>query len=232
MLAMSARPRQLEFFLGLGANDSIPVNAERVGQVNGYPFWGVNTAESLYGDLKDGYDFRLMGYTKGENFLNYAGSRTNEYFTFLGDNGQGDACAGQMILESQYSDRVPAVFIHEVQSPDAELKTCQGPDGLFELTLRNHSKAFYHQNYAAATLWALKRNIISHLGAQIVVDGVSEWINCRCDGQCVNFVFTGTANQYQGARVDYCDQLKTDVATLIQSLPFRQEDGYVRTLDY
>lgn len=73
----------------------------------------------LPGSLESGFsmfvdDYVPMAKKKFKNFDEFASLYPEYHFIFLGDNGQGDVLAGEM-MKKKYGDRVELVLVHEVQ---------------------------------------------------------------------------------------------------------------------
>eukprot|EP00466_Bigelowiella_natans_P006590 jgi/Bigna1/74371/fgenesh1_pg.28_\ len=107
-------------------------------------------------------DFNPMAHKKAQNFFEYSSLYPEYKFVFIGDNGQGDVIAAEMILE-KYSERLEGVFIHKVQ------KLARTPG----YTDKSRAKwddlgIMFFRTYIGASLLACKKNLISIRGLRQV----------------------------------------------------------------
>lgn len=224
-ILLSARPREAELFLAIDQDSELNTYFEEVGHRNDFKYWGVNVDSSMYGTILDGTDFTEIGQTKARSYLSLAKERPNTRFVFLGDNGQGDVCAAQSMLEvaaggeGRKQQQMAAVLIHVVQDdPSRILTDCQTPDGTdFILDLPESDEVHYYRTHSDATTWCLEKGLISCNSATRVHDAVDEWYRCRCMGEsCPPLGLpTGFATQTTKAEtLDYCAEVETDQAVL------------------
>ena len=217
-MLLSARPREAQLILAIDQDSELNVYVESVGDRVNHTNWGVNTDSSMYGTIRDGTNFAKFGATKSESFNSVSSERNNTRFAFLGDNGQGDVCGAQSMLESPNGDRLEVVFIHVVQDPEDALTACEHPDGSdFTLDLPESDTVHYHRTHADAAIWALDRGLISCCSAHNVYLAINEWVECRCDGICpeaglnTGFVDLATRNE----TLAYCEELRNDQKVLL-----------------
>ena len=222
-MMLSARPREAQLVLAIDQDSELNVYAESAGDRLNYTNWGVNTDSSMYGTIFDGTSFKEFGETKAKSYNSISTERPNTRFAFLGDNGQGDVCAAQSMLESTNGDRLEVVFIHEVQDPKDAHTACEHPDGggEFTLDLPESDNVHYHRTHAEATLWALKKKFISCCSAHNVYFAVNEFIECRCEGiYCpeggLNTGFVDLASRNE--TLAYCDELRKDQKALLSAV--------------
>lgn len=132
VIPLSARPSQLRAFTGMSEdsheNSALKEAAEAVGIEN----WGLNTEDAMYGSIGDFTDFKelvgihdtdltrydKLGYRKYNNWKE-AASGLRAPCAFIGDNGQGDLVAAQMMLKrseglSDQQGPLRVAFIHDV----------------------------------------------------------------------------------------------------------------------
>ena len=217
---LSARPREAEAMLAIDQDSELNVYLEAVGQRTNHTTWGCNVDASLYGTVFDGTSFKEFGETKAKSYNRISSDLPATRFAFLGDNGQGDVCAAQSMLESENGDRVVAVFIHVVQPPADAHTACESPDtGDFALDLPAgvDDRVHYFGTYPDAALWALRRDLISCCSASNVHSAVSEWIACRCEGSCPEAGCLPTGVCVRTVRNEtfaYCDDLRDDLELL------------------
>ncbi len=95
---------------------------------------GMYTTPSLLpGSVETGASFVIrndmepLARKKYENFEEYASLYPEFRMVFIGDNGQGDIRAAELILESDLSGRLDAIFIHLVQ-PLEDTYGYEGPE--------------------------------------------------------------------------------------------------------
>ena len=217
-MLLSARPREAQLILAIDQDSELNVYVESVGDRVNHINWGVNTDSSMYGTIRDGTSFTKFGGTKAESFNSVSSERPNTRFAFLGDNGQGDVCGAQSMLESTNGDRLEVVFIHVVQDPENALIACEHPDGGdFTLDLPESDTVHYHRTHAEAAIWAFDRGLISCCSAHNVYLAINEWVECRCDGICpeaglnTGFVNLATRNE----TLAYCEELRNDQKVLL-----------------
>eukprot|EP00567_Pseudictyota_dubia_P007443 CAMPEP_0197439058 /NCGR_PEP_ID=MMETSP1175-20131217/5879_1 /TAXON_ID=1003142 /ORGANISM="Triceratium dubium, Strain CCMP147" /LENGTH=547 /DNA_ID=CAMNT_0042968889 /DNA_START=52 /DNA_END=1695 /DNA_ORIENTATION=+ len=185
-MLLSARPNEFNALLGISQDNDLNQYYERVGRREDRPSYGVNVDSSMYGTITDGTSHTEFGQTKARHYNDVSTKRPNTRFAFLGDNGQGDVCAAQSMLESRNGGRMVAVLIHESQPDPAKVLTeCQQPDGDdFTLTLSEgdyNGAVHFHKTHSDAALWALNRGLLSCCSAESVHHAVAEWAACRCE---------------------------------------------------
>lgn len=214
-MLLSARPRELSF-LSIAQDAEINVYMEQVGQRNHHASWGTNIDGSMYGTVFDGNSFNEFGETKARSYQEVSQARPNTRFAFMGDNGQGDVCGAQSMLQSSTGDRMIAVLIHLTEDPEISNTECEDPDsGSFTLDLPESDKVHYHSTHSDATLWAYEKGLISCCSASNVYAAVDEWVTCRCDGNCTKCLPTGVNEPAtRNETLAYCEQVKTDQALL------------------
>jgi len=220
-MMLSARPREAQNLLAIDQDSELNIYAESAGDRLNHTNWGVNIDSSMYGTIFDGTSFTEFGETKAKSYNKIATERPNTRFAFLGDNGQGDVCAAQSMLESTNGDRLKVVFIHEVlQNPADALTSCEHPDkgGEFTLDLPESDIVHYHRTHAEAAIWALDKELISCCSAHNVYFAINEWVDCRCNGTCpeggLNTGFVDPASRNE--TVAYCDELQKDQNDLLK----------------
>ena len=223
-MMMSARPREAAAMLAIDQDSELNLYCEASGRRQGHPHWGINVDEGHYGSILDGTSFREFGQTKARSYLKVSAERPNTRFAFLGDNGQGDVCAAQSMLESENGDRMAVVLVHAVQPLEDTPSECESPEGrgeAFTLDLPEGGRVHYHRTHSEAATWALGRGFISCCSAAGVFGAVDEWIRCRCgDGVCPEMgLSTGvTANATRADTLGYCEELRADQEVLLAEL--------------
>lgn len=221
-ILLSARPRELEKFLGMDQDSPINVHLETTGRAHSHPHWGVNIDDSLYGTLTDGRSFTEFGQTKARSYLKLSEERETTRFGFLGDNGQGDACAAQAMLEAAdgSGERMEVVLIHLTQDTERAHTECQQPNGDdFTLDLPEGESVHYFRVYSDAARWAWERGLVSVCAARTVYEAVERWRRCRCPGVAGGCeeekVFTGvTEVATRNETLQYCEEVGVAQAAL------------------
>ena len=120
-MLLSARPREASV-LSISQDSGINVYMEEVGTAKLPSNVG---SQSLTGACMEpslmGHPSNEFGETKAKSFADVSSARPNTRFAFLGDNGQGDVCAAQSMLQSSSGDQMVAVLIHLTQTPEESL---------------------------------------------------------------------------------------------------------------
>lgn len=169
VIPFSARPDQLGF-LALKEDSPLVEHFRQNGRDAGFEDWGIDVEKAQYGSLPDFSDFvtkvnetqtryAKFGYRKYKNWKsapNIVGQSV-----FVGDNGQGDLVAAQMMLKRSQGDiiknPVQAVFIHDVLNKCGERESaCQ--KRWAELGV------FMFDHYATAASMAYNEKLISREG--------------------------------------------------------------------
>jgi len=231
-MLLSARPNEVKALLGISQDNDLNLYFERVGRGEQQPSFGISVDSSMYGTLFDTTDHTEFGQTKARHFNTVSNEHPNTRFLFMGDNGQGDVCAAQSMLESDNGSRMVAVLIHQTQSdPEKILSECQQPDGEdFTLTLQDGDyggAVHFHKTHSNAAAWALDRGLISCCSAGAVYNAVAEWAACRCEGTvevcAYNETFPPPTGPYyrpsvRDAARAYCADVATDQAALASKI--------------
>jgi hypothetical protein len=132
---------------------------------------GLYTTPSLLpGSVETGASFLLMNdmeplaRKKFDNYEQYASLYPEFRMVFIGDNGQGDVRAAELMQASPYGKQLEAVFIHQVQ-PMESTYGYEGPD-----TLRRwrESGIFFFTDYVAAAVHAYSCGLIGSPGLRRV----------------------------------------------------------------
>mmetsp|Transcript_12498 Transcript_12498/g.22700 ORF Transcript_12498/g.22700 Transcript_12498/m.22700 type:complete len:1040 (-) Transcript_12498:169-3288(-) len=107
-------------------------------------------------------DFGPMALKKYQNMKEYAMLFPEYTFVFIGDNGQGDVTAAEMMCE-RFPHRVEAVFIHKVQK-------LRLTPGYTEESLKKWERLgiVFFQTYIGACLMACKKGLVSIRGLRSV----------------------------------------------------------------
>lgn len=218
-MLLSARPREASV-LAIAQDSGMNVYMEQVGARNSHPSWGTNIDGSMYGTIFDGVSFDEFGETKAKSYNQVSQERPTTKFAFMGDNGQGDVCGAQSMLQSPTGDRMIAVFIHLSEKRENSITECEDPiNGTFTLDLPESDIVHYHATHSDAALWAYDQNLISCCSANNVYVAIEEWIACRCDGNCTYELPTGVSEQAtRNETLSYCDDLKADQELLKSTL--------------
>mmetsp|Transcript_16541 Transcript_16541/g.36005 ORF Transcript_16541/g.36005 Transcript_16541/m.36005 type:complete len:517 (+) Transcript_16541:420-1970(+) len=222
---MSARYREVSFILAETQDSKVNRAFEKVGARYGQPSWGINVDLSKYGKIADGTDHAAFGRTKAESYNEISAKNPNTRYSWFGDNGQGDVCAAQSMLESPTGDLMMAVFIHDVK-PDS-IQDCISPDGTpFTLDLPESDKVHYFTEHSEATEWALDRNFISCCSAANVYHSVNEWVDCRCDGgECPELPNGFSEQTTKAETLAYCEGVKDAQSSLLDAVKLCDPDG-------
>ena len=224
-MMLSARPREAKGFLSIDQDSDLNIRMESIGRRNNNSgTWGVNVDESRYGTIFDGINFKEFGQTKATHYEELSKERPTTRFAFLGDDGQGDLCAAQSMLESESSERMMAVLLHRVLEDPADIHVdCESPGGEdFTLNLPEGDKVHHFRTYSDAALWSLERDMISCCSASNVLYAIEEWIACRCNGDCpVNGLGPPGGVSEKATRVEtlvYCNDLEADRVPLQEAV--------------
>eukprot|EP00562_Extubocellulus_spinifer_P035751 CAMPEP_0178703776 /NCGR_PEP_ID=MMETSP0699-20121125/13762_1 /TAXON_ID=265572 /ORGANISM="Extubocellulus spinifer, Strain CCMP396" /LENGTH=536 /DNA_ID=CAMNT_0020350949 /DNA_START=182 /DNA_END=1792 /DNA_ORIENTATION=+ len=220
-MMLSARPREAQLLLAIDQDSELNVYLENAGDRWNYTNWGANTDSSFYGTIFDGTSFKEFGQTKARHFNTLSSDRPNTQFAFLGDNGQGDVCGAQSMLESANSDQMMAVLIHVVKDPEEQQTACESPEGQdFTLDLPESEKVHYHRTHSEAAIWSLEKGLISCCSASKVHYAVNEWMDCRCEGICPeDGLNTGVSVQTtKNETLAYCEELEVDQKALLDAV--------------
>jgi len=241
VLLLSAQPESLHNIrekLGY-SNDKINKHFEDVGKQNHQSDWGINTGDSMYGSFTDNLKFdsdfvlwvaesprrfRNMGRTKAKQFIELSEARKNTRFIFFGDNGQGDVCAAQFMLERT---NMVAAFIHKTQRESKAITECLPPDtkipgqkltpfGNVDLDLKDvQDKVHFFKTHSKATKLAFDNKFISCCSARLVWEAVEEWYNSKdgCEGKAEN-CDNDCKDDDCNTRKQYCCDVKKDQAIL------------------
>jgi len=192
VIPMSARPQALNGLGALKSDSPIAQNFTAVATTQGIASWGVDTDNAQYGGLNgffydpiaemvnfdtDATPFVDMGYGKYSCWKEKLASLvTNQSFVFIGDNGQGDAVAAQMMLKRSQGLTTGAVkmaFLHDVR------KACLGD------ACRNvwaAKRIYLFEIYPHAAGIALKQGFISE-NSCLAVCAAAPSLPCDCSGQ-------------------------------------------------
>lgn len=119
--------------------------------------------------------FEPMSAKKLQNFMQYSTLYPEYKFCFIGDNGQGDPRAGELMKDALGS-QVEAIFIHKVQPIH---RTPGYPSWQAIQTLQQKDVVFF-STYIGAAVEAFKRNMIHPQGLKrIMVDASCYFIELR-----------------------------------------------------
>lgn len=221
---MSARFREVSFILAETQDSKVNVAFEKVGARYGQPSWGINVDLSKYGKMSDN-NHSEFGQTKAESYNELSNKNPNTRYAWFGDNGQGDVCAAQSMLESANGDRMMVVFIHDVK-PNS-LQECISPNGtFFTVNLPESDKVHYFTEHSEAAEWALDYNFISCCSAANVYHSVNEWVDCRCDGgECPLLPNGQTEQTTKSETLVYCEDVKNAQSSLLAAVNSCDPDG-------
>jgi hypothetical protein len=182
---------------------------EEVGlQFFGQPGWGLDVELAQYGSLTSGRSVASGEFDSELPFLKYSGWTSvgpggGHPSIFVGDNGQGDVRAAQLMLAHPHTeDELPLLgaFIHHVQprplsSQLLNTSWASGNDGRRAVLATQGIHLFY--NYAHAACLAFQNGFISSTGYRRVLEAV---IN-ECGG----------ADQLQATSRVACQALRPEV---------------------
>jgi len=132
---------------------------------------GMHTMPSLLaGDVTSGLetlmknDFEPLAQKKFNNFQKYVSIYPEFRHVFIGDNGQGDVRAAELMVEA-YPKQVEAIYVHLVQKLSMTYKYF--PEKWADKTV----KPFFFKTYPEAALDAAKRNFIRVRGLRRICIG-------------------------------------------------------------
>lgn len=197
-IAFSARPD----LFGWAPEVDYPHFAE-VGLAHGVASWGIEPIAQS-GDIVDFGDaivqkvgsmetdltrFDGMAYTKYWNWKTNGATAVRAAAVFVGDNGQGDAVAAQMMLKrsqgiSDSAGAVKAAFIHDIKnggSPvcvNSAAQPHRGPPDCVDQWARRG--IFVFDTYLNAASTALKMGLISPAGCQSVCNAAMGALGAVC----------------------------------------------------
>lgn len=169
IILITARAKELARFgiMKITLKHRIAVAAAEVGERNGFPDWGVDVENSLYGRLIDMIHpnklqrYAVIKYNSWKDF------RTTLKTVWMGDNGQGDQLAAEsMARHSAKEDRdqhLAAAFIHQVDRKKSHS---------YETYPRAEETVHLFRTYAEAARIAEERALISTAGLARVRDAV------------------------------------------------------------
>jgi hypothetical protein len=125
---------------------------------------GVPRSAVLAGDLAHLLSNQLIAEEKHKRFLEFAPLYPEYDYVFLGDSGQGDAIAGEMMLAHP---SVRAVFIHDISGmPEIERAENRA------------RRIFLHDTYLGAALYAFSLGLISRPGlSRVALAAVAELVD-------------------------------------------------------
>jgi len=188
VIPLSARPKALKLLLGMKASDPMSVAFAAAARALGVEGWGLDTESAMYGALSDTTDFKelagirdtdltrydKLGYRKYENWKRKA-TDLGMPGAFVGDNGQGDVVAAQMMLKrseglTDQQGAVRVAFIHDV------LKRCRSPhcrDGWAKHGI------YFFRDYAQAAGLAAQHQLLSAASCAAVC-AAAPTLDCTC----------------------------------------------------
>jgi len=145
VIPLSARPSELRWILKMKENSPENEAYKKAASKAGIASWGIDTVRAGYGSVADFIDvlfkvkltrFSRMGHRKFRNWrkiIPHVGGPT----AFVGDNGQGDAVAAQMMLKespmrTSLGGSMQVSFIHDVKQScrSAECRTAWAKVGI------------------------------------------------------------------------------------------------------
>jgi len=137
---------------------------------------GLHTVPTLLsGSLDSGFSmfrglYEPMSFKKFENFTQYAALYPEFSFAFIGDNGQGDVRAGEMMLEA-LGGQVEAIFIHQVQ----ELHRTPGYTNYASREKWDRMGIHFFRTYIGAALHALRKGMIHPNGLRRIARDAKDY---------------------------------------------------------
>jgi len=190
VVPLSARPSELKHFLAMDEDSEVGRSFTSVGARAGVEAWGLDAANAQYGSVFDVTDFiervggsdtdltrfDKLGYRK---YKNWAAALPHLLMptAFIGDNGQGDTVAAQMMM-LRSSGLTPqggamlAAFIHDV------LRKCPSGSGDCRESWERLGIDFF-DDYPEAAGQALRRGLISPESCQTVCSAAPT-LKCHC----------------------------------------------------
>jgi len=201
----SARPDELSAFVAMKPDSPVGKAFAAAGARQGISDWGLDCDNAMYGsifDLRDVADaigkfdtdctrFDKFGSRKYHNWQGISGMGA-KLGVFIGDNGQGDAVAAQMMLKRSESmtdsqGALRAAFIHDVMLKCTS-RECQDTWAMYGIYL--------FSRYADAAMKALSLGIISREGCLAVCEAenaATPSLKCSCEAVEVVTGFTKKA---------------------------------------
>lgn len=129
VVPLSARPAELKAILGMTPGSPEDIAYSQAAEAMGIDGWGLDTENALYGGLRDSTDFVHLKGTKPTRYIRLGHRKYTNWkevgaawggpTAFIGDNGQGDAVAAQMMMKrstglSSEQGALRVAFIHDV----------------------------------------------------------------------------------------------------------------------
>jgi len=189
VIPLSARPAELSMFLSMKKDSKEGRAYARAAEVQNVT-WGLDTENAQYGSVFDVTDFTelagmgdtdltrydKLGHRKFKNWLKVANS-FGQAAVFVGDNGQGDTVAAQMMLKRSADMKdeqgaLRAAFIHDV------IRRCVSKD--CRETWAKHG-IYMFQHYGDAADIAAELGLISRQHCKAICAKVADW-QCKCKG--------------------------------------------------
>jgi len=190
IIPLSARPSELSMFLAMKKTSKDGKAYKKTGekqcvQTPGNGTWGIDVEMAQYGSVFDSGDFATpvesdltrfdrLGYRKYNNWKKVA-PKFKKMSVFVGDNGQGDALAAQMMLKRseglpENKGKMRASFIHDV------IRKCK--DSTCRKRWAKHGIHLF-SHYPDAAAQALALGFISKEGCAAVCDAAPK-LKCTC----------------------------------------------------
>jgi len=182
---LSARAEELRLFLAMRENSTEDIAYRTAAEAVGIQGWGLDVDNAMYGSLFDLTDIVHLRGTELTRYINFGyrkyknwksvGDNWGQGVIFVGDNGQGDAVAAQMMVRrseglSDQQGAVRATFIHDV------LRRCTS--SACRDTWASHGVHLF-EHYAHAAGLAAKMGLISQASCQNVCAS-APMLPCSC----------------------------------------------------
>lgn len=182
---LSARPSELRAFLAMKPGSMEDNTFRLAGEAVGVQGFGLDTDSAQYGSLFDLTDIVYLPGTKPTRFNNFGyrkysnwkkiSTRFGKAFAFIGDNGQGDAVAAQMMLKrseglTDEQGALRVAFIHDVKR-SCTSATCRSSFARLGVHLFEH--------YAHAAGLAASAGLISAKSCRAVC-AAAPMLPCSC----------------------------------------------------
>jgi len=185
VVPLSARPAELKKFLAMKPGSPEDNTYRQAAEAVGIEAWGLDTENALYGGLRDSTDFKHVEGTKPTRFIKLGhrkytnwkevGAAWGSPTAFIGDNGQGDAVAAQMMLKRSAGlpseqGALRVAFIHDV------IRACTSAGCRSAFAQRG---VFLFDHYAQAAGLAAANGFIS-ASSCLAVCAAAPMLPCSC----------------------------------------------------
>lgn len=178
---ITARAREFLFALEIGDAHEISRQFRRCGERNGLKWWGRGPV--LYGSVKEWICSSRKSMRKARNFSTLMDddgqggqgrpSGAEGGYIFVGDTGEGDPLAGEM-MSASYPERMRAVFLHVVSDTTKQGSVVVPADRIVQGV-----PIVYFRTYVGAAVKAVQLGLMDKTGFDNVVTAAREVSSCE-----------------------------------------------------